>query len=226
MRPLHLAAAPRGNRSLRSEALARDHKTQRWQKHDSNPGLTGFPACGRCHNSLHSASRRWSRLIHTDHRVPFPGFPLTVQHAECENTLYRVKSPGDRTGGVAATAWVREQAGPGWPCAHALFTGRRQTLWPDRGTSFPGPHLPPPSSCVRACTAQTLRALVPGETRSPAMDRRVDLQNHSVGASGHSLTHFLSQSIMLPGLERQREVRHSPGRLGKWEWTVAPRERD
>lgn len=85
--PLHLAAACRGKRSLRSEELASDHKTQMWQKHDSNPGLSGFTVCGRCHCSLHSALQRWSRLTHADHRVSFPGFPLTVQHAECENTL-------------------------------------------------------------------------------------------------------------------------------------------
>lgn len=136
-RPLHLAAAHRGNRWLRSEALARDHKTQRWQKHDSNPGLPGFPACGRCHNSLHSASQRWSRLVHTDHRVPSAGFPLTVQHAECENTV-TCEEPWRQDGWRCSHRMGAGAGGAGLALCSPLFTGRRRMLWPDSGTAFPG----------------------------------------------------------------------------------------
>lgn len=81
-------------------------------------------------------------------------------------------------------------------------------LWLDNHRAFPRAALPTPrSSCVqglpRAYGAQTQPWAAPGETRRPAIDRHIDFQNHSVGASGHSDSHFLFQSIMRRSSDRQ-----------------------
>lgn len=54
--------------------------------------------------------------------------------------------------------------------------------------------------------------VVPGDTRSPAIDRRIDFQNHGVGAPGLSLT-LISFFSLYFAAEVQRDsqkVKHSP----------------
>lgn len=82
------------------------------------------------------------------------------------------------------------------PCAHG-GTGRPQMLWLDNHRAFPRAAPPtPPSFCVQDLLSRDTGGRPqerPGGLRSTGI---LTFKNHSVGASGHSDSHFLFQSIM------------------------------
>ena len=188
-----------GKDSWEAEELAQDHGTQKWQNHDSNPCLSGFTHCESCHCLLCSALQFCSRMIKSDHRVSYPSFSthcpadrMWIYFVKCEGLCRHWDSVGWCFPPPYGCGSGHRLAG--LPCAQILVhRGGCRCSGLTMNSPCSGQHFPRPGSFSLPEKLQNSAIppwVVPGDTRSPAIDRRIDFQNHSVGASGHSLTHI------------------------------------
>lgn len=91
-----------GKESWEVKELAQDHRTQKWQSHDSNLYLFGFTHCENCCCFSCSALQFWSRLIQSGQCV-FPWFFHSLSSTWDVNTLckvWRVVQTRRQCGGV------------------------------------------------------------------------------------------------------------------------------
>lgn len=136
-----------------------------------------------------------SRLIQSEPYVAFPGFSTHCPTCGVWKHFVQCDGPCRRE------RWHLESlygCGRGRRCLTRLVL--KSLLTPEAAKAlakqwhspFSGQRLPPSRSfSVQDFWSSAAPAwAVPGEAMSSAIDRHIDFQNHSVGASGHSLTHI------------------------------------